>query len=198
MKDKQTDNETDMTNAVDAKMSSESSTSKAHEANQANLANYTISESDLVQAGLLHQRKSDSVKLILLVVFIALIVIGLSSSYDSLGSITLFAVIFFAVFTWVLPMCNKQVFKKQYQQTKALQQANILTLQEAGLHWQHTHGQALLPWGHIFKWKENEQFLLVYQNDFLFHVIPKHIGEQAFDLPMLQQALQQHVGPAVS
>ena len=161
-------------------------------------ANYTISETDLVQAGLLHQRKSDSTKLILLIVAIALIVIVVSSSYDSLGSTSLFVVIFLAVFTWLVPICTKQAFKKQYQQTKALQQANHLTLKDAGLYWQHQHGQALLPWEYIVKWKENEHFLLVYQNDFLFHVIPKHIAQQGFDLPMLQQCLQQQVGAAIS
>jgi hypothetical protein len=44
-------------------------------------------------------------------------------------------------------------------------------------------------------WRQNNQFILVYRMPILFHIVPKSIAREGFDIPLLVQRLAEHVGP---
>ena len=84
--------------------------------------------------------------------------------------------------------------KKQYRAYKAAHQSATVALKEEGLYFTSRDGNGLLRWEHIFKWRENDEFILVYQNQRLYNIIPKIIESKEFQIDDLKRKLREHVG----
>ena len=48
----------------------------------------------------------------------------------------------------------------------------------------------------MHRWRQDERYILVYLMPRLFHVVPRRVAEQGFDVAALEAALARHVGPA--
>lgn len=83
--------------------------------------------------------------------------------------------------------------KKQYKSYKAAQEPIKIKYSENGIEFKAVSGEATLEWNRIIKWRENNNFLLLYQAPGVYHIIPKHLGEIAIKI---QEALNKHVGKA--
>jgi hypothetical protein len=85
--------------------------------------------------------------------------------------------------------------RRHYRQYKGMHEPITAELTEAGIRLSNADGEAILPWSKIFQWRQNVQFILIYQMPLLFHIVPKSIAHEGFDVPLLVQRLSEHVGP---
>ncbi|MGJ7606903.1 YcxB family protein [Variovorax sp. LT1R20] len=47
----------------------------------------------------------------------------------------------------------------------------------------------------MLKWRQDDRFVLLYLMPRLFHVLPKSVASQGFDVAALVERLNRHVGP---
>ena len=85
--------------------------------------------------------------------------------------------------------------RRQYRQYKAIQEPVAAELTEGGVKFSNADGEAILSWSKVFQWRQNDQFILIYGMPILYYIVPKSIGREGFDVPLLVQRLAEHVGP---
>lgn len=84
--------------------------------------------------------------------------------------------------------------RRHYRKYKAIHQEFGVELAEDGIHFSSLNADGKLTWDHVHKWRQNENFVLIYPMPRLFHIIPKSVAIQGFDLQALTDRLLQHVG----
>lgn len=87
--------------------------------------------------------------------------------------------------------------KKQYRAYKAIKLPTKAELMDEGIYFENEDAAGLLRWDAIVKWRENDAFILLYQNASLYNIIPKAAESSDFSLDELIGKLSQHVGDAV-
>jgi Na+/melibiose symporter-like transporter len=85
--------------------------------------------------------------------------------------------------------------RRHYRRYKAMQEPMAAELTETGVKFSNGDGEAILSWSKVFQWRQNDQFVLIYGMPILYHVVPKSIEREGFDIPLLVQRLAEHVGP---
>jgi YcxB-like protein len=85
--------------------------------------------------------------------------------------------------------------RRHYRQYKDMREPLIVELTDAGIKFSTPDGEAALPWSKVFQWRQNGQFILIYRMPVLFHILPKSISREGFDVPLLLQRLAKCVGP---
>ena len=85
--------------------------------------------------------------------------------------------------------------RQHYRQYKDMQEPLTVELTDAGIKFSTANGETALPWPKVFQWQQNRQFILIYRMPVLFHIVPKSIAREGFDVPLLVQRLAEHVGP---
>jgi hypothetical protein len=84
--------------------------------------------------------------------------------------------------------------RRMYRQYKAIQEPLTYELSEDGLLISSVEGEMTLLWRMILRWRQNDQFVLIYKMPVLFYVVPKSLAQQGFDIPLLVQRLAERVG----
>jgi hypothetical protein len=84
-----------------------------------------------------------------------------------------------------------------YQKYKAIQEEFEIELFEEGLNLSSRNGSWLVRWDQAIKWREDAQFVLIYPMPRLYHIVPKQIASQGFDIELLRSKLTTHLGAAV-
>ncbi|MEJ2466762.1 MAG: YcxB family protein [Candidatus Thiodiazotropha sp.] len=84
--------------------------------------------------------------------------------------------------------------RRHYRKYKAIQEEFTVELVDVGVRFTSTNADGKITWDKIHKWRENEDFVLIYPMPRIFHMIPKSVAAQGFDLQALIDGLQQHVG----
>jgi hypothetical protein len=77
----------------------------------------------------------------------------------------------------------------------AIQELIAAELTDKGIKFSNADGEAILSWSKVFQWRQNDQFILIYGMPILYYIVPKSIGREGFDVPLLVQRLAEHVGP---
>jgi hypothetical protein len=85
--------------------------------------------------------------------------------------------------------------RRHFRQYKAVHEPITAELTETGINFSSTDGTANLQWSKILQWRQNDRFVLIYPMPILFHLVPKSIAQQGFDIALLVQRLAEHVGP---
>jgi hypothetical protein len=85
--------------------------------------------------------------------------------------------------------------RRLYRQYKSIQEPITAELTDAGIKFSAPDGESNLPWSKILRWRQNDQFILIYPMPILFYILPKSIAQEGFDVPLLVQRLAEHVGP---
>ena len=83
----------------------------------------------------------------------------------------------------------------QYRRYKEIQEPVAMELTEAGIKFSATDVEGILRWSKVFQWRQNDRLVLIYSMPILFHIIPKSIEHEGFDIALLVQRLIEHVGP---
>lgn len=86
--------------------------------------------------------------------------------------------------------------RRQYRVYRAAQEPFDIKLEGEGLRFSGPNNDSLLKWGHLMRWRENTEFVLVYQNPRLYHIIPKRLSSDGFDIEALISSLNKCVGHA--
>ncbi len=84
--------------------------------------------------------------------------------------------------------------KRHYRKYKAIHDEFIIGLSDDGVRIESSNAKGILPWSDILKWRENREFLLLYLMPRLYHIVPKSIARQGFDIALLVNGLNKNVG----
>jgi hypothetical protein len=104
--------------------------------------------------------------------------------------VTLFAVLF--VFNLLVRIPFRA--RRQYRKYKAMQEPIWVELVDTGVRFANSDGDGILSWSKILQWRQNDQFILIYSMPILFHIVPKSITRDGFNVPLLLNRLVEHVG----
>jgi hypothetical protein len=85
--------------------------------------------------------------------------------------------------------------RQHYRQFKGIQEPVTLELMDAGVKFSNADAEGMVPWPKVLQWRQNDRFILIYPMPILFHIIPKSIAHEGFDVALLVQRLVEHVGP---
>jgi hypothetical protein len=85
--------------------------------------------------------------------------------------------------------------RHHYRQYKGIQEPITVELSEDGLRFSSTDGESILPWPKILQWRQNAQFILIYRMPVMYHMVPKSLASEGFDIALLVNRLAEHVGP---
>lgn len=87
--------------------------------------------------------------------------------------------------------------RRHYRKYKGMHAEFSAQLLDTGLRLRSPHGENTIVWENVLKWRQNDRFVLIYVMPRLFHVLPKSVAAQGFELPRLLEQLRQRVGPEV-
>jgi hypothetical protein len=105
------------------------------------------------------------------------------------------ATVFAILFAIALFVRGPRLSRQHYRQYKAIQEPITIELLDGGIRLSLPDGESNVPWSKIFQWRQNEQFILVFKMRLLFHIVPKSIARDGFDIALLVKRLAEQVGP---
>jgi hypothetical protein len=85
--------------------------------------------------------------------------------------------------------------RRNYRQYKGIKEPTTLELMDEGVKFSNADGEGILRWSKVYQWRQNDLFILIYTMPIMFHILPKSIAREGFDVPRLVQRLAEHVGP---
>jgi hypothetical protein len=157
-------------------------------------AKFRISEGDYVNALKLYERLTPKMIAFYLLVAGALVLIAMFGSTlfrsGAIGGLIGGGVVAIFGRYLVAPM----LARRHYRKYKAIHDEFIIGLSDDGVCIESSNAKGILPWGDILKWRENEGFLLLYLMPRLYHIVPKSIAQQGFDIALLVNGLNKNVG----
>jgi len=98
----------------------------------------------------------------------------------------LYLVIFFFVYFPIK-------FKRHYRQHKLLKEPMEFDIQDSGIKLSSPSINANLSWDNFIKWKEGEKLFILYQNDALMNILPKHNFNTENDITRFRQLLHTNI-----
>jgi membrane-anchored glycerophosphoryl diester phosphodiesterase (GDPDase) len=157
---------------------------------------FEISEQDYVNAVKLSAQMSRRQAYMLLFAWIILLAMAVFISTGVLLGV-LFGPIGGAVVAWLwLHVVVAYIARRHYRKYKLMQGKLAAALHEDGVQLKTDDSDAILHWDKLLKWRQNNQFVLLYQMPALFFIIPKRLEAEGFDVPLLLQRLTETLGPA--
>ena len=157
-------------------------------------ANYRISENDYVQANKLYSKLSTK----LLITYLALGLVFLLVALFGPNTISAAATggLIGAILAVILGrfIVSPILAKTNYRKYKAIQEDFGVELFDDGVCFSSPQGEVKIIWSQIFKWRENDKFILIYPMPRIYHIIPKSVQSDGFDLSALKNFLLKQVG----
>ena len=89
---------------------------------------------------------------------------------------------------------NPILARRHYRKYKAIHDPINIKLKDDGIEFSTPDGGGLVRWEKILKWRQNEEYVLVYPMPRLYYIIPKSISKSGFEIPLLIGALREKVG----
>ncbi|MDH6165907.1 hypothetical protein M2282_001048 [Variovorax boronicumulans] len=158
-------------------------------------ATFTISEDDYVDAMRLYGRLPRLARWVVIAIAVGLLLAAIFGSRQiqsgALGGLVGGTLVLLAMRYIALPMSAR----RHYRKYKAIQDEFSVDLLEDALRIRAAHGESRLIWANVLKWRQDDRFVLMYLMPRLFHVLPKSVASQGFDVPALVEQLNRHVGP---
>ena len=87
--------------------------------------------------------------------------------------------------------------RRHYRKYKAIHEEFTIELLNDGVRFSSPDADGKLTWNKMLKWRENKNYILIYPMPRLFHIVPKSIASNGFDLKVLTDGLLQHIGKPV-
>ena len=155
---------------------------------------YNISEEDYVRAMKLFSKTTPKIAAIYGAVAIVLLIVAILGT----GAIKAGAIggLIGGSVVGILGryVINPILARRHYRKYKAIQEPITINLKEEGLELSTPDGGGLVRWDKILKWRQNEQYLLIYPMPRMYHIIPKSVAESGFELSSLITSLQERIG----
>lgn len=157
-------------------------------------ATYRISEEDYVSAMRLFAELTPRLTIIYLASALALAALAVFGTPVLRGGATgglIGGLLVILVGRYVV---SPALARKHYRKYKAIHDEFTVELVEDGVRFTSPDSDGKITWAKVLKWRQNEKYLLIYPMPRLFHIIPKSIAAQGFDLQALASELVRHVG----
>ena len=143
---------------------------------------YKLTQDEYQKAVTLHLNRGN--RLVMLAIYIALAVSIVFVGTDFLNTrevITNILAIFFSIAFYMLfvRMISAYQAKSIYKKSPTLQHEVTLRVSGKGITLDKKTNNATIPWKIFSKWKEDENFYLLYTGPRQFNVIPKHALNEA-------------------
>jgi hypothetical protein len=158
------------------------------------IATFRISEDDYADAMKLFARPT-LLRRALLVAIPVLLVLGALVGGPALWPAAVGGLVGVAIVLLATRLLTPAMARRHYRKYKAMQAEFQTELLDTGLRLMSPHGDGTVVWENVLKWRQNDRFVLVYPMPRLYHIVPKSIATQGFDLQGLVQRLERHVGP---
>jgi len=71
-----------------------------------------------------------------------------------------------------------------------------ISITDDGIEMSSADGNGVIRWDNIIKWRENHEFVLIYQSLAHYLIVPKRIKNDGFDLEYFVKILRRKVGNA--
>ena len=84
--------------------------------------------------------------------------------------------------------------KRHYRKYKGIHERFIIQLKDEGVWFESPDASGLTRWENIYRWRQNNNYLLIYLMPRLYQIIPKAVADSGFDLSLLIETLQSRVG----
>lgn len=155
--------------------------------------------SDYVRAQYLHIRPRPLYKVLGTIVFaLFLWAAWLSVTSDDFGTFDVFFLLFIVAlilnFTVYIPWNTRRVYRQQ----KALQRELSFGFDDAGVSISNENGQSMTPWSDYLKWKQNDQIILLYLSDCMYHMLPRRMFADSAGFESLEELLARNIAKKVS
>ena len=131
----------------------------------------------------------------LVAVIVALLCVGLWIGPEVALIFVVVVAVYAILFAVGLFLLTPSRARRHYRRYKAMQEPMAAELTETGVRFSNGDGEAILLWSKVFQWRQNDRFILIYRMPILFHIVPKSIAREGFDIPLLVRRLAEHVGP---
>lgn len=86
--------------------------------------------------------------------------------------------------------------RRQYRKYKGIQSPVGIELREDGVRFVSSHGEGVLIWNHVLKWRQDADYVLLYPMPRMFHIVPRSVAAQGLDIDGLISRLEARVGKA--
>lgn len=159
---------------------------------------FQITEKDYINCSLLNGEMSHKSKMRHLAFDSLLIISGLFAWYFG-KSIWAAGFIGAAIGGSLLPMLLRRVvapplLRRHYKKYRKIHKPLSAEVSDLGITFSSNDAAGTLKWEDIYGWRENTEYLLVYVAPKLYHIIPKRISNDGFDLEKLRNLLERHIG----
>lgn len=152
--------------------------------------NYTLTESELINAMQLSRKGSYKARIILFIVStVLLILISIFTKYSEIGIYAFVGGLigyFISIFL-IIPYSAK----KQYRQRRGLRNNINMNFSEQGINFKSEHGESIWQWRDIHKWKYSKSIFLLYISSNMFHIVPSRV---LHDETEFKKLLNKHIG----
>ena len=81
--------------------------------------------------------------------------------------------------------------RRMYRNYAAAREPVTIQIKDEGVKFISEMGESTIGWRHILRWREDSEFVLIYQAPHLYHVVPKRVGDITYQI---SEALTNHVG----
>jgi hypothetical protein len=161
---------------------------------------------DYLNAQLLHMKPKGGLRIINYVICFALALEGVGGFYllylftvekwhSGLGSVLMVILIpvFFLLFGLLLRyVILPNRIKKIFTQQKELHAPFEMEITDSNIAVSSEFGNAIRPWNHFIKWKENEELITLYHSDVMFTIIPKRLFTAPQQLQTIKSLIQKN------
>ena len=153
-------------------------------------AKYRISEKDYVNANKLSGKVTFKAALFYVVGLLLLAFLIVSGSPAIAGG-AIGALIAALIVRYII---TPIVAKNNYRKYKAIQDEFKVQLLEDSVKFIFSNGEGKVGWDSILKWRQNDEFILIYPMPSVYYIIPKYIASSGFNVDELINRLERHVG----
>lgn len=155
---------------------------------------YRISEDDYLKANKLFARLTSRQ----LIVYSLIVLIILGFAVFGFGVIKQAAIIGLCVGFMIYLVGNYIVSpilgRSHYRKYKAIQDEFEIDLFDDGVFIGSASGSGKVVWSNIYKWRQDENYILIFLMPRLYYIIPKSINASGFNISLLVKQLNHHVG----
>jgi len=152
---------------------------------------YKIDQNDYVQGFKL----ASSYNQLTLTLFIFVWIAMLTYSYWKEQTMIFYSVLILGIFLfslrkWVYPWIVRLSFKSYEEVIETM----TIELLEDGVMFTNSKVENLQKWEDIYNWKDNSNYILIYQARGAYQIIPKRVSQDGFDIAKLVSQLEIKVG----
>jgi hypothetical protein len=157
---------------------------------------YTITENDYVSAAKLAGVATKKQLIWLSLLGLLLLLFALFGE-NSLRFMGIFGISFGIIgYFLTLYVISPLIAKRHYRRYKLLHQPLRFTVTDSGYMVKNDSGEITVKWSDLLRWRENNEFILLYFAPKLFHMVPKKLAENDLTTSEIEHELSKQLGSA--